>query len=106
MPEAKKKRKSKLVIKGEQAPQKKLEGPGDSILGYFQGYKIAMMADSQVDGGKKAVRYYQFHEEDDDTKRFVVSGRLMLDDAFDQVVTKLGGIDALLGELVEFRRLP
>src|SRR4029077_14408859 len=98
-------RQSKLPIKGGQAPQVKLEVAGDSAIGFYHGYKIADLPDTNHPGGTKAVRFYEFREEEDELKKFVVSGRLMLDEAFDAVVAKLGGVENLVGELVQFTRL-
>lgn len=104
---ATKERKVKVQKKGEQLPQKKLEKPGDEIIGFFQGYKLVSFDDDRSETGKKAVRYYEFTEEEDEKKRFVVSGRLMLDQAVDDIAREQEeGLDSLKGELVCFRRLP
>lgn len=97
--------KVKMKVKGEQAPQKKLEGPGDTVIGIYQGYKVSMLDDDNADDGKKPVRFYEFRETDDQTKRFVVSGRLMLDDAFDRVFEEFKGSDGLKGEMVRITRV-
>jgi len=102
-----KSRKVKIQKKGEQLPQKKLEKPGDEVIGFFQGYKLVSFDDDKSETGKKAVRYYEFTEEDDEKKRFVVSGRLMLDQAVDDIAREQeDGMDSLKGELVSFSRLP
>jgi hypothetical protein len=99
------KRKSVLKVKGEQLPQKKLEQPGDMTSGLFVGYKVISLDDMDSANGKKDVRYYEFAEEGNSDKRFVVSGKLMLDQAFDTAARKLGGVDRMKDKIVQFTRL-
>ena len=101
-----KERKSIFKAQGEQYPQKKLERPGDMTSGVFLGYKVISLDDMDSPNGKKDVRYYEFHEEGNEDKMFVVSGKLMLDNAFDTAVRKLGGIDRLKNCIVQFTRDP
>ena len=99
-------RKIRAQKKGEQLPQVKLEKPGDEASGYFQGFKIAMLDDEKA--GKKPVRYYEFVDVIDPKKRFVVSGRLMLDMAYDDVLRDIQETDPdfhMEGELITLRRL-
>ena len=102
--ESKPKRKSVFKVQGEQYPQKKLEYPGDVVEGVFLGYKVVMLDDMDAPNGQKPVRYYEFHEEGDEDKIFVCSGKLMLDQAFDTAVRKLKGIDRITGKFVQFSR--
>lgn len=97
-------RKSLLKLKGEQLPQKKLENAGDIVSGVFLGYKVIMLDDMDSPNGQKPVRYYEFHEEGNEDAQFVVSGKLMLDQAFDTAVRKMKGIDKLQGKFLEFSR--
>lgn len=101
---ATKPRKSKFKVVGEMPPLRKLEGAGDSAIGIFQGIKAQEIKDKET-GVQKMVRFYLFREEDDEKKKFVVSGRMMLDQAFDSVAELAGGVDVLEGEVMEFRRL-
>lgn len=101
---AKAARKSKFKVVGEMPPLKKLESAGDAAGGFFQGVKINEIKDKET-GVKKNVRFYLFREEEDEKKRFVISGRTMLDLAFDAVAEQAGGMDQLEGELLEVTRL-
>ena len=97
-------RKSKFKVQGEMPPLKKLEGAGDSAIGIFQGIKIQEIKDKET-GITKNIRFYLFREEDDEKKKFVCSGRMMLDQAFDDIAALAGCVDHLEGELIEIRRL-
>lgn len=98
-------RKSLFKAKGEQLPQKKLEQPGDMVSGIFMGYKVVMLDDMDSPNGQKPVRYYEFAEESNPDQLFVCSGKLMLDQAFDTAVRKMGSIERIQGKIVQFTRL-
>lgn len=68
--------------------------PGDQIEGVFQGEKEVSITDHNT-GVKKDVRVYQFR--DRDGKKFVVLGRFMLDQGFDELYEKEGGHDKVVG---------
>lgn len=75
--------------------------PGESVEGVFQGEKTITIQD-QKKREEKEVRLYQFR--DPEGKRFVVLGRTMLDEAFDNMYAAEGGYEKAVGLNVKIER--
>ena len=67
---------------------------GDSIEGVFQGEKTITITDQNTKE-KKDIRMFQFR--DADGLRFVILGRSMLDQAFDDLYEAEGGEEKAIG---------
>lgn len=67
---------------------------GDSIEGVFQGEKEIQITDQNTKA-KKDVRVFQFRSPDGE--RFVILGRSMLDQAFDDLYEAEGGEEKAIG---------
>jgi hypothetical protein len=89
-------------FKGEMPPWHELKEK-DSVIGIYQGYKMLTIKDNET-GKEKEIRVYQFRDVTDDTKRFAVSGRSLLDAAFDMAWESVGGEERLQGETLAIER--
>lgn len=79
--------------KGELAPSVSIKA-GESIEGVFQGEKTIELTDQET-GADKDVRVFMFR--DFDGKPFVILGRTMLDQVFDDVYKAERGVDNAIG---------
>lgn len=74
---------------------------GDEIAGVFQGEKEITITDSKK-GTTKDVRVFMFRDSKGD--KFVVLGRTMLDQAFDDMYEAEGGYEKVIGLNVQINR--
>ncbi len=93
-------RKAKHSYKAESLPFAELE-EGQSVEGTFQGRRQINIRDRNTHEHKD-IWVYAFV--DVDGTRFLISGRTMLDQAFDEVIEAQGGIDRLQGEDLRINR--
>lgn len=80
-------------FKGEMPEFHKIE-ENEDIRGVFQGYKEIEINDKEK--GKKQIRVYRFRDPDDEKKKFALSGRSLLDVAFDDMFEAVG-YDSCIG---------
>lgn len=91
------------TIKGTLPVPIKLEYAGDAFEGYFEGTKVVTMEDQNTKM-KKAIRSYQFREENG--KKRSILGRLMLDACFDDLIAGFpGGMDEVVGLYIRIERV-
>lgn len=80
-------------FKAEQLPLAQLD-EGDTLVGTFQGRKQMNVMNPKTKE-RNDVWFYRFR--DKNGTGFAVSGRTMLDQAFDDAAEQMGGIDELVG---------
>jgi hypothetical protein len=94
------KKKEGRRFKGEMPEFHKLE-ENEDIRGVYQGYKEITIKDKEK--GEKLIRVYRFRDPDDEKKKFALSGRSLLDMAFDEMFEAVGA-DAVIGEVLHIFR--
>lgn len=88
-------RKAKKSYKADSVPLAELNA-GDSISGTFQGRKLVEGVMNPITKTPNDVWFYNFVDLETGD-RFAVSGRAMLDQAFEDAATAEGGIERLIG---------
>jgi hypothetical protein len=94
-------RKAKRTFKAASLPFADLNSPGDSVEGTFQGRRQITIKD-RVTREPKDIWVYTFTDEDG--KRFLISGRTMLDQAMDELIESEGGLDRFIGSDLRINR--
>jgi hypothetical protein len=94
-------RKARKSHKAESLPFAELEQEGSSIEGTFQGRKQITIKDRNTHLPKD-IWVYRFVDESGNA--FLISGRTMLDQAFEELAEEEGGLDRLIGEDLRINR--